>query len=47
MAWSTILGILCLIVVIAFVVFAFRKGQQVRKPPQGVPPERTEGGIFP
>jgi hypothetical protein len=44
MAWSTILGICSLIVLIAVIVFAFRQGQQVRKPPEGVPPEHTGGG---
>jgi hypothetical protein len=45
MAWSSILGLLCLIVIIAFAVFAFRQGQKVRKAPEGVPPERTDAGL--
>jgi hypothetical protein len=46
MAWSTILGILSLIVLLSVIVFAFRQGQKVRKSPQGVPPEETGGGTF-
>jgi hypothetical protein len=46
MSWSTILGILSLIVLMSIIVFAYRQGQQMRKPPEGVPPERTGGGTF-
>jgi hypothetical protein len=46
MAWSSILGVLCLIAIIAFVVFAFGQGQKVRKRSEGVPPEETGGGTF-
>ncbi len=35
-AW---LGIICLILFVAFVTFAFRQGMKVRRPPEGVPPE--------
>jgi hypothetical protein len=43
MRWSNILGIFSLIVLISVIVFAFRQGQTVRKPPEGVPPERFGG----
>jgi hypothetical protein len=46
MAWSSILGLLSLIAIAAFVIFAFRQGQKVRKPPEGVPPEQTGGGTL-
>ena len=35
------LGIGCLILFVAFVVFAFRQGMKVRRRPEGVPPEIT------
>ena len=40
-AW---LGIPLLVLVIGFIVFAFRQGLKVRGPPEGVPPERDTGG---
>jgi len=40
-AW---LGIPLLILIVGFIVFAFRQGLQVRRPPEGVPPERYNGG---
>jgi hypothetical protein len=36
-AW---LGIPLLVLVVGFIVFAFRQGLKVRRPPEGVPPER-------
>ena len=35
-AW---LGIGSIILLVSFVVFAFRQGMKVRRPPEGVPPE--------
>ena len=46
MAWSSILGLLCLIAVVAFAVFAVRQGQKVKRLPEGVPPEQTSGGTL-
>jgi hypothetical protein len=40
-AW---LGIPCLILIAGFIVFAFRQGLKVRRPPEGVPPEQTGTG---
>jgi hypothetical protein len=37
-AW---LGLSCLAIIIAVVVFALRQGLKVRSSPQGVPPEVT------
>jgi hypothetical protein len=36
-AW---LGIPLLVLIVGFIVFAFRQGLKVRRPPEGVPPER-------
>jgi hypothetical protein len=36
-AW---LGIPLLVLIVGFIVFAFRQGLKVRRPPDGVPPER-------
>lgn len=36
-AW---LGIPCLVVLVAVIVFGFRQGMKVKRPPEGVPPER-------
>jgi hypothetical protein len=44
MTWPTILGIGSLIVVITVIVYGFRQGQKVRRPPEGVPPDRFQGG---
>jgi hypothetical protein len=44
MKMETILGIGALIVIVVFIVFAFRQGLGVKKKPQGVPPERIDGG---
>jgi hypothetical protein len=41
-AW---LGIPLLVLVVGFIVFAFRQGLKVRQPPEGVPPERINTGI--
>jgi hypothetical protein len=38
MAWSTLLGTLSAIVLVGFIVFAFRQGEKVRKGPDGTPP---------
>jgi hypothetical protein len=37
----TWLGIGCLLLIVVFVVFAFRQGMKVKKKPEGVPPETT------
>jgi hypothetical protein len=37
----TWLGVTCLAIIVAVVVFAFRQGQKVKGPAQGVPPEVT------
>jgi len=44
MKTETILGLGALIVLAGFIVFAFRQGAKVRRPPEGVPPEQTGGG---
>ena len=36
-AW---LGIPLLVLIVGFIVFAFRQGLKVRRSPEGVPPER-------
>jgi hypothetical protein len=36
-AW---LGIPCLLLVVGFIVFAFRQGLKVKRRPEGVPPEQ-------
>jgi hypothetical protein len=41
METSAWLGIGSLIVIVSFIVFAFRQGMKVKRPPQGVPPEIT------
>jgi hypothetical protein len=46
MKTETILGIGALIVIAVFVVFAFRQGLKVRNKPEGVPPERIDGGVL-
>ena len=33
-----------LVLVVGFIVFAFRQGLKVRRPPEGVPPERINTG---
>jgi hypothetical protein len=38
MAWSTLPGILGAIVLVSFIVFAFRQGEKVRNGPEGTPP---------
>ncbi len=43
MTWSSVLGIAALIVLISFIVFAFRQGEKVRNSPEGTPPETTGG----
>jgi hypothetical protein len=40
-AW---LGIGSLVLIVGFVIFAFRQGLKVKRPPEGVPPERTFTG---
>lgn len=44
MTIETILGIGALIVLVVFVVFAFRQGMKVKGRPEGVPPEETGTG---
>ncbi len=39
------LGLLLLVLVVGFIVFAFRQGLKVRRPPEGVPPERINTGL--
>jgi hypothetical protein len=43
---ETILGIGALIVIMVFIVFAFRQGLKVKNKPDGVPPERIDGGVL-
>ena len=38
------LGVACLLLLAAFIVFTFRQGFKVKNPPEGVPPERYGGG---
>jgi hypothetical protein len=38
---ATVLGIAAGFIVAVFVVFAFRQGMKVKRPPEGVPPEET------
>jgi len=45
MQTETILGIGALIVIAVFVVFAFPQGLKVKNKPEGVPPERIDGGV--
>ena len=44
MTMSTFLAIIGLIALVAFIAFAFRQGYQVKKPPEGTPPENYGGG---
>jgi len=37
----TWLGLSCLAATVGFIVFAFRQGMKVRRPPEGVPPEQS------
>jgi hypothetical protein len=46
MKMETILGLGAVICLVGFIAFAFRQGSQVRRPPEGVPPERTGGGTL-
>jgi hypothetical protein len=46
MKTETILGIGALIVLVAFIVFAFRQGMGVKRRPEGVPPEETGAGTL-
>ena len=41
---ATWLGFSALLLLALFVVFAFRQGMKVKKPPEGVPPEQTGSG---
>jgi hypothetical protein len=43
MGTSTLLGIAAIVAIVAFVVFAFRQGQGVKRRPQGTPPDNTGG----
>jgi hypothetical protein len=43
---ETILGIAALIAIAIFIVFAFRQGLKVMNKPEGVPPERIDGGVL-
>jgi hypothetical protein len=45
MKTETVLGIISLIAVSSFVVFAFRQGMKVKNKPEGVPPERIDAGM--
>jgi hypothetical protein len=38
------LGLTCLLLVVGFIVFAFRQGMKVKNSPEGVPPERIGAG---
>jgi hypothetical protein len=40
----TVLGIGALVVLVAFIIFAFRQGMKVKNPPENVPPERIGRG---
>jgi len=44
MTWSTAFGILGAIALVSFIVFAFRQGMKVKRPAEGVPLERIQGG---
>jgi hypothetical protein len=44
MKTETILGIGALIVLVSFVIFAFRQGMKVKNKPEGVPPEEIGSG---
>jgi hypothetical protein len=41
--WSTLLGISSLVLIVGVIVFAFFKGDKVKKPPEGTPPDYTGG----
>ena len=43
---ETILGIGALVVIVVFIVFAFRQGLKVKNKPEGVPPQRIDGGVL-
>ncbi len=43
MTGSTLLGIVSLVALLAFVLFAFRQGIKVTKGPEGTPPEYSGG----
>ena len=45
MMTETILGVGALIAILVFIVFAFRQGLKVKNKPEGVPPERIDGGV--
>ena len=44
MKTEAILGIGALIVIAVFIGFTFRQGLKVKNKPEGVPPERIDGG---
>jgi hypothetical protein len=46
MTTETFLGIGALIAILVFIVFAFRQGLKVKNKPEGVPPERIDGGVL-
>ena len=46
MKMDTILGIGALMAILVFIVFAFRQGFKVKNKPEGVPPERIDGGVL-
>ena len=46
MNMETILGIGALVVIVVFIVFAFRQGLKVKNKPEGVPPQRIDGGVL-
>jgi hypothetical protein len=43
---ETVLGIGALVVIVVFIVFAFRQGLKVKNKPEGVPPQRIDGGVL-
>ena len=43
---ETILGIGALVVIVVFIVFAFRQGLKVKNKPEDVPPQRIDGGVL-
>jgi hypothetical protein len=46
MPWTTLFGVAAGFGLLAFVIFAFRQGLQVKEPPENLPPDRTNGGRY-
>jgi hypothetical protein len=44
MAWSSVLGVAALIVLLSIIVFTFSRGEKVRKKPEGTP---ADPGYYP